>query len=414
MHLSGRTRRRIQRAFNALESGFLADATVAELAGHLSPGDARRELAELDAAHPDAGIGARLGQLDAALAEHARRDAYVADHGALGVQRFHAAGGSTILTLPVETFPDHVNNVYWVRSADGALLFDVGSGSSSARRDLALGFAVAREVFGEGARYEEIDVALVSHAHLDHFGGANDVRDRSRARLAVHELDARVLACFSERAILVAKDIDVYLRRAGGDVALRQKLLGMYKGSRERFRDVEPDHYLKDGDRVLGHEVVHVPGHCPGLVCLRVGDVMLSSDHVLARITPHQFPQAITPFAGLEHYFASLAKVRDLPVRLTLGGHEEPIHDLAARVDEIAAFTRRRLDDTAAALATPRSVVEVARVLFGEQAGYGDLLAIEEAGACVEYLHALGRLKVANLDEVTREADPVVLYVTRT
>ena len=35
-------------------------------------------------------------------------------------------------------------------------------------------------------------------------------------------------------------------------------------------------------------------------------------DHVLGRTTPHQFPQAITPFGGLEHYFHSLAKVRRL------------------------------------------------------------------------------------------------------
>ncbi len=414
MALSGRARRRIQRAFEALEAAWLSDATRGALASHLDERSARRELVDLGAEHPDADVSTRLAELDASLTGEAARARYVERHGALGVQRFEAAGGAVILLLPVETFPDHVNNIYWVRSASGTLLFDVGSGSPTARRDLALRFAVAREVFGEPARFDEVDVALVSHAHLDHFGGANDVRDETRARLAVHELDARVLACFSERSILVAKDIDVYLRRAGGDLALRQKLLSMYKGSRERFRDVEPDLRLKDGDRILGHEVVHVPGHCPGLVCLRVGDVMLSSDHVLARITPHQFPQAITPFAGLEHYFASLAKVRELPVRLTLGGHEEPIHDLAARVDEIAAFTRRRLDDTAAALSAPRSVVEVARALFGEQKGYGDLLAIEEAGACVEYLHALGRLKVANLDEVTREVDPVVRYVTRT
>jgi signal transduction histidine kinase len=79
--------------------------------------------------------------------------------------------------------------------------------------------------------------------------------------------------------------------------------------------------------------------HCPGLVCLQVHYVLLTSDHVLARITPHQFPQAITPFAGLEHYFRSLAKIRKLEgINYALGGHEEPIWDLRSPVLERRSF----------------------------------------------------------------------------
>ena len=135
---------------------------------------------------------------------------------------------------------------------------------------------------------------------------------------------------------------------------------------------------------------------------------------MLARITPHQFPQAITPFGGLEHYFNSLEKVRRIePVALALGGHEEPIGDLRARVDEIASFHRERLLRVREICATPRTIAEVSAALFGPQEGYGEMLAIEEAGAHVDYLHALGKLRIANLDEVARARDPVFQYERR-
>ena len=105
-------------------------------------------------------------------------------------------------------------------------------------------------------------------------------------------------------------------------------------------------------------------------MCLQVHDVLLTSDHVLSRITPHQFPQAITPFAGLEHYFHSLAKVRKLEgINFALGGHEEPIWDLRARIDAIALFHRDRLAKVLDLCAAPQTVVQVAHGLFGEQAG---------------------------------------------
>jgi hypothetical protein len=49
--------------------------------------------------------------------------------------------------------------------------------------------------------------------------------------------------------------------------------------------------------------------------------------------------------------------------------------------------------------------------MFGEQDGYSRILALDEAGAHVEYLHQLGRLRIANLDAVASARDPVIEYV---
>jgi glyoxylase-like metal-dependent hydrolase (beta-lactamase superfamily II) len=189
----------------------------------------------------------------------------------------------------------------------------------------------------------------------------------------------------------------------------------MYTATKTAFRPEEVDRLLRDGDAIgPGYKVVHVPGHCPGLLCLQVHDVLLTSDHVLARTTPHQFPQAITPFAGLEHYFHSLSKARKLEgVNFGLGGHEEPIWDLRARIDAIALFHRDRLVRVKSMCSNPRTVLDVANEMFGNQEGYPRIMAIDEAGAHVEYLHALGQLRIANLEEVAVARDPVIQYVAR-
>jgi len=419
-------RKKLEWLMRRAEGALLPPGLLAAEGAHLDPERALARLRDMTQS-PEADGGpfaelelrARVARLDEARSGDARRRDYIDRHGCCGVRRFVAGTpgipGPTIFLMPVETFPHHVNNVYLLIEPGHAMLFDVGSGLDSSRRDLALGFAIVREVFGQDARYEAIDTAIISHAHIDHFGGVNDLKVKTGARLCVHELDARVIAYFDERVVVATRDVEVFMRRAGVSPAERQRLVGLYGESRHWFRAVEVDRTLRDGDMIgNGHRVIHTPGHCPGQICLLVGDVLLTSDHVLARITPHQFPEAITPFGGLEHYFQSLAKVRRLElVNLALGGHEEPITDLRGRVDEIAAFHRERLMEVRDICKEPRTVAEVAAELFGAQDGYGSILAIEEAGAHVEYLHARGSLRIANLDEVAAADDPIIRYQRR-
>jgi len=135
---------------------------------------------------------------------------------------------------------------------------------------------------------------------------------------------------------------------------------------------------------------------------------------VLSRITPHQSPASITPFCGLELYLQSLDKVRRLGgVRLALPGHEAPIDELAERIGAIAAHHDRRLGQVLDICRDSKTLVGVSLALFGPRDGYTRLLALEEAGAHVEYLFQRGELGIANLDEVSRQANPVIQYETR-
>jgi glyoxylase-like metal-dependent hydrolase (beta-lactamase superfamily II) len=145
---------------------------------------------------------------------------------------------------------------------------------------------------------------------------------------------------------------------------------------------------------------------------LQVDDVLLTADHVLARITPHQAPESITNHMGLSHYLDSLAEIEGLDgIRLALGGHEAPMDDLGGRIREIKQAHQERLAKVLDICRRPRSIAEISRELFGKVESYHVLLALEETGAHVEYLYQRGELVAANLEEIERTSQPVVEYV---
>ena len=58
----------------------------------------------------------------------------------------------------------------------------------------------------------------------------------------------------------------------------------------------------------------------------------------------------------------------------------------------------------------PLSTAAISQALFGQVGSYHVLLALEEAGAHVEYLYQRGELLAVNLDEIENSPEPVFLY----
>ncbi len=397
----------LRRKLNQLEEAVLLGG------GATSEADVH---AALDPLVVESGEGEATSERVATLAEVAAgrraRATYIEAHDVCGVKRTTTTGGRVIYLLPVETFPDHVNNVYLVRDRDHKFLFDAGSLFATASDDFARAARVLAAIFAEPDALERIDDVVVSHAHADHFAGVGRWREQG-ARIHVHELDARVIANFGERIVVTARAIRQFLQAAGVADDEVTELDRMYVASKSMFRSLPVDRTLTDGAVVCGAVAHHVPGHCPGQICLQIDNVLLTADHVLPRITPHQSPESITQSNGLDHYFESLEKIRRVGgIDLGLPGHEQPILRLAQRIAEIESFHRARLDKVRAlcAGAEPRTLQQIAAAMFGVQQGYGRLLAYQEAGAHVEWLARRGLLEIANLEDFRTQLNPVVYY----
>ncbi len=331
------------------------------------------------------------------------------------VEHFKSSTGVDIYRFSMQLFPNgFVGHAYILEGAGELTLVDCGSGIGTSNDDLLAGIADIGQRFNRKFSLRDIQRIIITHGHIDHFGGLAFVKEQTGASVGIHELDRRVLTNYEERVIVATKALGIYFARAGIEPALRESLFKMYGFAKQHVTSIEVDFNILDELVLDGMEFIHTPGHCPGQVCIRLGDVLLSADHVLSRTTPHQSPESITHYMGLDHYADSLRKLlRFEGIELALGGHEDPIHDVYGRIQAILASHNRKLDRICKIMrdhGEPMTINAISRAMYPQVEGYHVLLAIEEAGAHIEYLYQHGYLTIANLKEFEAEDNPALLY----
>jgi glyoxylase-like metal-dependent hydrolase (beta-lactamase superfamily II) len=329
------------------------------------------------------------------------------------VEAYRTNAGARIYRLPLEPFPDLWGFAHLVFAGGLVVLVDSGSGFGDSNDQLEAGLAAVRRDHGEKADWKDLTHVVVTHGHIDHFGGLPYVRQHTSAPVGVHELDLRVLANYEERLTVVAHRLRAFLAEAGVSPTERETVMSLYLLNKHLFNSVAVDFTFRDNETTLGPlRLLHVPGHCPGQVVIQVDDILLSADHVLKEISPHQSPERLSLNTGLGHYLESLERMLAWvrPVRVTLGGHQGPIEDLAGRVAALRSLHAARLSRVLELLEWPHTIADVSRDLFPKVQGYHSLLALEEAGAHVEYLAQRGVLRIENLGDLETETPVPIRY----
>jgi glyoxylase-like metal-dependent hydrolase (beta-lactamase superfamily II) len=332
------------------------------------------------------------------------------------VEQVTTAHGARIYRIPLRLFPQMTGYAHLILDQGEAYLFDVGSGFGDSNDDLAKGLDTVREEFGDPIDWDDLRTIFISHGHIDHYGGLHFVRQHSSAPIVIHELERRILTDYEGRLKLIEDRLEAYLKQGGLPEGELEEVMGLYLLNKHLFSSMEVQATYEEIGMQAGRLTFeHVPGHCPGQVIAWLDDVLLASDHILKETSPHQAPECLSLNMGLEHYLSSLAQVlpRAHQVRWTLGGHEGIIEDLPTRIYEIAAVHRQRLNQILCLLDQPLTLFEISKAIFTETDGYHRLLALEEAGAHIEYLHTRGYITIVNDGSDDGAAPPVFRY-TRT
>jgi glyoxylase-like metal-dependent hydrolase (beta-lactamase superfamily II) len=326
------------------------------------------------------------------------------------------AGEQGIHRLAIPT-PFQVGRVNAYLIEDSPLtLIDSGPNSGKALDELEQALAA------RGHAIEDIDLLVITHQHIDHFGLASIFARRSGAEVAplatylgdyreAAELDDR----FAERMMLlhgIPADVVTALRAVSASFRA-------WGSAVEVTRPLHDGEELQLRDRVL--RVHHRPGHSPSDTVFlddrpEIGQrsLMLAADHLIKHISSNPLisrPLNAEPdFTGprpraLVDYIASLQLTRAEGLSLVLPGHGEPISDHVTLIDQRLRLHDRRAEKIHNLIAAePRTAHEIAIELWGNIAVTQAYLTLSEV---------LGHIDLLLADErvVEQEVDGVVRFV---
>ena len=205
-------------------------------------------------------------------------------------------------------------NFWLVRGTERDLLVDGGLGLGRVREELA-------------DLFERPVIALATHRHFDHIGAMHEFEE-----VLVHPADADALREGGRLASLFASDYEEGFLREMEEAGYEIHELLIDALPAEGFdpgawtiEPAPPTRLIEEGDIVdLGDrrfEVLHLPGHTPGEVGLweAATGTLFSGDCVYAN--PPFLDEL--PESNIPDYLESMRRLRDLPVQIVHGGHDE-------------------------------------------------------------------------------------------
>jgi glyoxylase-like metal-dependent hydrolase (beta-lactamase superfamily II) len=292
-------------------------------------------------------------------------------------------------------------NVYLVELADGDLLqLDSGLETPEALAALEAGFAAL------GRSFHEVRRIVLTHGHVDHFGAARHVQERHGGLLpvAIHPADRAKVAADGPRWRDVEPVFAAYLQRLGVPASALPEIGVAGEHSLGFSRRLERPLTLSPGEvittRHLALEVLAMPGHTPGCVCLldRTHGLLFAGDHLLERVSPNPLmdlgpdgtPQSWKPLLA---YLDSLSRTRALDVHVVLPGHGAPFAGHRALIDTLVGFYGKRQAKLRRLLgAGARTGLELLTGLFSWAEPRDYFLAMSETVANLDALEARGEV----------------------
>ena len=223
----------------------------------------------------------------------------------------------------------------------------------------------ALEALGYGLA--EIERVIVTHAHRDHMGLIQSMRDAGAdLECLVHEADAPVVETFPEDVRRRVTEMIPLFREYGVPDELLERLhaeridsLSIDEAEAEATR---VDRVLREGDRIewkdFALEVHHSPGHTPGHILLEdeASGLLFTGDQIMGHAMPYaenfyvsQLPDPSDPlhrrrrFRGLVELRRSLRKLRGRHFKVLLPGYGGVIRHADRAIRDTLLFYDVRL-----------------------------------------------------------------------
>jgi glyoxylase-like metal-dependent hydrolase (beta-lactamase superfamily II) len=298
-------------------------------------------------------------------------------------------------------------NCYLIED-DPLTLVDTGPNSGKSLDEME------RQLADLGRSIADIELVVLTHQHIDHLGLVEIIADRSGADVAAIDVvvpfvenfgdDIEADDKFAASLMLshgIPEDVVVALRSVS-------RSFRAWGAKAKVTRPLHDGEELKLRDRSL--EVQHRPGHSPSDTVFWDAnrEILICADHLIGHISSN--PLISRPLDGSEErphalmiYIESLRKTRELPARILLPGHGEPITDHRSLIDERFALHRKRAEKIHGLITErPRTAYEIAQELWGNVAVTQAFLTLSEVLGHMDLLEAEGRAREVSDGELIR------------
>jgi glyoxylase-like metal-dependent hydrolase (beta-lactamase superfamily II) len=189
---------------------------------------------------------------------------------------------------------------------------------------------------------------FITHHHLDHFSAVSRFLSGT-SYIYISKPEAEFIGRIASGE--VESEIAVFLEMLGFPENNPKFVASQFFSDEYRQRRSWPFRYIADGDFLMrgSHHFTCLvaPGHSIAHSCLNESNrgVLIVGDQITAGI---QF--LLDRANPLADHFQSLARIREMDVKLLLPGHGSPFSDHRKRIDSLRAHHQRRSDATCAAL----------------------------------------------------------------
>ncbi len=295
----------------------------------------------------------------------------------------------------------------WLIEDDPLTLVDTGPNSGKALDELEQALAA------RGHRIEDLGLIVVTHQHIDHIGLVEVLARRSGAEIAALDRLAGYLGFYRRAAELDDEFAVALMLRHGIPADVTSALRAVSSAFRGWGSGTTVTRPLTDGSQLTLRDrtfaVMHRPGHSPSDTVFWDAErqLLVGGDHLIKHISSN--PLMARPLDGgadgtgvdrppaLRQYVASLTATRELPARVVLSGHGEPVTDHRGLIDERFAMTERRARKIHGFLLDgPLTAHELAQRMWGNVAVTQAFLTLSEV---------LGHLDLLCVDGKVRELD---------
>jgi glyoxylase-like metal-dependent hydrolase (beta-lactamase superfamily II) len=320
--------------------------------------------------------------------------------------RVAADAGIHQLQIPTPFAVGRVNT--YLIEDDPLTLVDSGPNSGKSLDELE------HQLASRGHSIDDVELIVLTHQHIDHIGLVEIIVGHSGADVAAIDRLVHFIEHFGEDAGRDDEFASRIMIRNGIPEDVVQALRSVSAAFRSWGASAKVTRPLRDGAQLeLGSrtlEVMHRPGHSPSDTIFwdAERELLFAGDHLIKHISSN--PLIARPLDGgggepeserakserpkaLVTYIESLKKTRELPARIVLAGHGEPVTDHLSLIDQRLEFHARRAEKIHGLITEqPRSGYELAQALFGNVAVTQAYLTLSEVLGHVDLLLDAGRV----------------------